>query len=266
MTHPDFAGRMITSESFIPGQEVQDLHGHGTHCIGTACGAMTPPDPSFPMRYGIAYNAEIFVGKVLSNEGSGADGGILAAIDRAISSGCHIISMSLGASTVPGTPFSPIYESIAKRALSRRTLIIAAAGNESFRPGFISPVGRPANCPSIMAVAALDNQLQVAYFSNGSINPDGGQIDIAAPGVDVYSTWTTKAPSNPSRYLTISGTSMATPHVAGIAALYAEATGKRGMELWGLLMRDAQRLALPSVDVGVGLDTVDELNKREVFA
>ncbi len=253
LTHPDFAGRMITSESFIPGQEVQDLHGHGTHCIGTACGAMTPPDPSFPMRYGIAYNAEIFVGKVLSNEGSGADGGILAAIDRAISSGCHIISMSLGASTVPGTPFSPIYESIAKRALSRGTLIIAAAGNESFRPGFISPVGRPANCPSIMAVAALDNQLQVAYFSNGSINPDGGQIDIAAPGVDVYSTWTTKAPSNPSRYLTISGTSMATPHVAGIAALYAEATGKRGMELWGLLMRDAQRLALPSVDVGVGL-------------
>ena len=253
LTHPDFAGRMITSESFIPGQEVQDLHGHGTHCIGTACGAMTPPDPSFPMRYGIAYNAEIFVGKVLSNEGSGADGGILAAIDRAITNGCHIISMSLGASTVPGTPFSPIYESIAKRALSRGTLIIAAAGNESFRPGFISPVGRPANCPSIMAVAALDNQLQVAYFSNGSINPDGGQIDIAAPGVDVYSTWTTKAPSSPSRYLTISGTSMATPHVAGIAALYAEATGKRGMELWGLLMRDAQRLALPSVDVGVGL-------------
>ena len=253
LTHPDFVGRMITSKSFIPGEDVQDLNGHGTHCIGTSCGAKNPPDPSFPMRYGVAYDAEIFVGKVLSNEGFGADGGILAAIDYAISNGCHIISMSLGASTVVGTPFSPIYESIAKRALNRGTLIIAAAGNESSRPSYISPVGRPANCPSIMAVAALDSQLRVAYFSNGSINPDGGQIDIAAPGVDVYSTWTTKAPSNPSRYLSINGTSMATPHVAGIAALYAEAMGKRGLELWGLLMRDAQRLALPSVDGGVGL-------------
>ncbi len=253
LTHPDFVGRMITNKSFISGEDVQDLNGHGTHCVGTACGSKTLPDPSSPMRYGVAYNAEIFVGKVLSNAGSGADGGILAAIDHAISSGCQIISMSLGGSTVSGTPFSPIYESIAKRALSRGTLIIAAAGNESSRPSFISPVGRPANCPSIIAVAALDSQLQTAYFSNGSINLDGGQIDIAAPGVDVYSTWTTKAQDNPSKYLTISGTSMATPHVAGIAALYAEATGKRGIELWGILMRDAQRLALPSVDAGIGL-------------
>ena len=253
LTHPDFAGRMITTQSFISGEDVQDLNGHGTHCIGTCCGSKTLPDPASPMRYGIAYNAEIFVGKVLSNEGSGSDGGILAAIDRSVSSGCQIISMSLGAPTIPGTPFSPIYESIAKRALNQGSLIIAAAGNESSRPGFISPVGRPANCPSIMAVAALDRQLQVAYFSSGSINPDGGQIDIAAPGVDVYSTWTTKAPNNASRYLSISGTSMATPHVAGIAALYAEATGKRGIELWGLLMRDAQRLALSSLDGGIGL-------------
>ena len=248
LTHPDFAGRTITERSFISGEAVQDLNGHGTHCIGTSCGPLNPPDPSSPMRYGVAYNAEIFVAKVLSNEGSGADGGILNGIDWAITNGCQMISMSLGAPTRPGTPFSPIYEEVAKRALERGTLIIAAAGNESFRPGFISPVGRPANCPSIMAVAALDNLLQVASFSNGSINPDGGGIDIAGPGVDVYSTW-----PMPTRYRTISGTSMATPHVAGIAALYAEATGKRGLELWALLMLDSQRLELPSTDVGIGL-------------
>jgi subtilisin len=261
LTHPDFAGRTITSESFIRGEEVQDLQGHGTHCIGTSCGLLNPPNPSSPMRYGIAYNAEIFVGKVLSNQGSGADGGILAGIDRAISNGCQIISMSLGAPTRPGDTYSPIYEAVAKRALSQGTLIIAAAGNESNRPGFPPrPVGRPANCPSIMAVAALDKQLQIASFSDSSINPDGGGIDIAGPGVDVYSTWSTDPltvrPPNglgPLRYVAISGTSMATPHVAGIAALYAEATGKRGYELWALLMQNAQRLNLPSADVGIGL-------------
>lgn len=256
LTHPDYIGRAITSQSFIDGEEVQDGNGHGTHCIGTACGPLNPPDPSSPMRYGVAYNAEIFAGKVLSNAGSGADGGILAAIAWAIGNGCQIISMSLGAPTRPGDTFSPIYEEVAKRALSQGTLIIAAAGNESNRPGLINPVGRPANSPSIMAVAALDSELGVSFYSNSSINPEGGQIDIAAPGGNagsvplpqIYSTW-----PMPTRYRAISGTSMATPHVAGIAALYAEATGKRGLELWALLMRDAQRLSLPSVDAGIGI-------------
>jgi subtilisin family serine protease len=257
LNHPDLVSRTITSQSFITGEEVQDLQGHGTHCIGTSCGLLNPSDPSAPMRYGVAYNAEIFVGKVLSNRGSGADGGILAGIDWAISNGCQIISMSLGAATSLGDTYSEIYEEVAKRALSKGTLIIAAAGNESDRPSPANPVGHPANCPSIMAVAALDKYLKIASFSNGSINPDGGGIDIAAPGVDVYSTWSTDPrmvrPSRPSRYRTISGTSMATPHVAGIAALYAEATGKRGFELWAVLMQNAQRLPLPSSDVGIGL-------------
>ena len=263
LTHPDFADRSIAERSFISGEAVQDLQGHGTHCIGTACGALNPPDPASPMRYGVAHRAEIFAGKVLSNRGSGADGGILAGIDWAVSNGCQIVSMSLGASTRPGTPFSPIYEEVAKRALDRGTLIIAAAGNESNRPNLVNPVGRPANCPSIMAVAALTSELGVSFYSCGSIDPDGGQIDIAAPGGNagrepvpqVYSTWTTdsRAVGGSSKYKSISGTSMATPHVAGIAALYAEATGKRGLELWALLMQNAQRLPLPSVDVGVGL-------------
>jgi subtilisin len=252
LTHPDFVGRTITTKSFISGEEVQDLQGHGTHCIGTSCGPLTPPDFSYPRRYGVAYQAEIFIGKVLSNAGSGSDGGILAGIDWAVSNGCHVVSMSLGAPARLGETYSTIYETVAQRALSQGTLIIAAAGNESYRPNTINPVGRPANCPSIMAVGAVDKQLQMSFFSNGSINPNGGQIDIAAPGLEVYSSWSTKAYPM-ARYNTISGTSMATPHVAGIAALHAEATGKRGLELWALLMQNAQRLPLPSVDVGIGL-------------
>lgn len=245
LTHPDFVGRKIVSKSFIENEEVQDKQGHGTHCIGTACGLLNPP---VPPRYGIAYNAEIFVGKVLSNQGSGSDSGILAGIEWAIANGCQIVSMSLGARTFPGQQFSGLFEVAADRALRNGTLIIAAAGNESNRPSQVNPVGHPANCPSIMAVAALDSQLQVARFSNSSINPNGGQIDISGPGVDVYSSYLMA-----TRYRRLKGTSMATPHVAGIAALHAEATGARGRVLWNLLTQKARRLALPGVDVGAGL-------------
>ncbi len=246
LTHPDFEGRAITSKSFIEGQEVQDGNGHGTHCIGTACGPLAPA--TLP-RYGVAYNSEIYVGKVLSNEGSGADGGILAGIDWAIANGCRIISMSLGAPVRPGQSYSKVYERVGRRSLRQGALIVAAAGNDSWRPyNYIVPVSHPANCPSILAVAALDAQLKVATFSNGGLNPRGGQVDIAAPGVDVYSAW-----PMPTRYNTISGTSMATPHVAGIAALISEATGATGLDLWAELMLAAQRLSLPSRDVGSGL-------------
>ncbi len=246
LNHPDFAGRIIRSRSFILGEDVQDKNGHGTHCIGTACG---PMDPVELPRYGVAYNADIYAGKVLSNRGSGSDSGILAGIEWAVNNGCAIISMSLGAPTRPGDTYSRIYEKVGQRALQRGSLIIAAAGNESRRQnGQINPVGYPANAPTLMAVGALDNKLQMGFFSNGSVNLDGGQVDIAAPGVSVYSAW-----PMPERYKSISGTSMATPHVAGIAALYAEATGARGMELWAWLMRDALRLGLPGTDVGIGL-------------
>jgi subtilisin family serine protease len=246
LQHPDFAGRSITTQSFISGQAVQDGHGHGTHCIGTALGAKCP---GVRPRYGIAYEAEIFAGKVLSNAGSGSDTGILAGIEWAVQNKCAVISMSLGAATRPGQSFSQVFERVARRTQDRGTLIVAAAGNDSQRPAIVNPVSHPANCPSIMAVAAMDVQGAIARFSNRGINPDGGQVDIAGPGVDVYSSWPL-----PTRYRRISGTSMATPHVAGIAALYAEADqGARGAALWRLVTGGALRLALPSSDVGAGM-------------
>jgi subtilisin len=246
LQHPDFQGRSISSRSFVLGEEAQDGHGHGTHCIGTACG---PRQPGQSPRYGIAFDSEIFAGKVLSNRGSGSDGGILAGITWAIANGCSVISMSLGAAVGPGQGFSPIFEAVAQRALAAGTLIVAAAGNESNRPQMIAPVGHPANCPSIMAVAALDAQGRVAFFSCGSVNHPGGGVDIAGPGVSVRSSW-----PRPVLYRTINGTSMATPHVAGIAALHAQANpGARGRALGQVVFESARRLPLLSTDVGVGL-------------
>ena len=102
LQHPDFLGRRIVAQSFIEGEEVQDGHGHGTHCIGTACGS--DQLGTLP-RYGIAHKAEIYAGKVLSNQGSGQDGGILQGIEWAVRNQCAVISMSLGARVAPARLF-----------------------------------------------------------------------------------------------------------------------------------------------------------------
>lgn len=228
--HPDFAGRAIVSKTFV-GQPVQDLHSHGTHCIGTACGPKAPAGTT--PRYGIAYRAPIFVGKVLSNSGTGATGGVLAGINWAIANRCVVISMSLGSSS----PVQTAYTAAGNAALSKGCLIVAAAGNTG------GPTGAPANSPTIMSVASLDPNLTPSSFSSV------GKIEIAAPGRDVFSSV-----PRPTRYGTKSGTSMATPHVAGCAALWAEtSTSLRGITLWRKLLATAKRLPFPASRVGAGL-------------
>ncbi len=244
LDHPDFVDRSVTTESFVSGQLVQDGHGHGTHCIGTSCGSTMPEGAR---RYGVATAAEIFVGKVLSNEGNGDDGGILAGINWAVANRCQVISMSLGADI---RKVSQAYEKVGQRALAAGCLIVAAAGNNASRSsGNNGFVGVPANSPSIMAVGAVDSQMRIADFSARSKwLSSGGKVDIAGPGVAVYSSWPL-----PKRYHTISGTSMATPHVAGLAAMWHQATGRTGSDLWAAVVRAAMKIDVRTVDVGAGL-------------
>jgi subtilisin len=244
--HPDFAGRSIVSQSFVAGAIVDDGNGHGTYCVGVACGPATPAQ--LP-RYGVACDAELYIGKVIGDDGSGADGSILAGIDWAVRNSCAIVSLSVGSPVAVGEPYSPVYEQVAQRALAAGTLIMAAAGNDSVRPDEIAPVDHPANCPSILAIAAIDEYLRIAPFSCGGINPNGGEVNMAAPGVAIRSAW-----PRPALYRMDSGTSMATPCAAGIAALLAEANPSiRGSDLLALLTKGAQPLALPVRDVGAGL-------------
>jgi len=234
--HPEFAGRAFVTQSFV-GQPVQDLHGHGTHTAGTACGPQAPAG-AVP-RYGIGYRTQIFIGKVLTNSGSGTQAGVLAGMNWAIANRCAVISMSLGAQI----PVQPAYTAAGAAALNAGCLIIAAAGNASNRPGTINPAGAPANSPTVMSVAALDITLRPAVFSNG------GKIDIAGPGVNTYSSW-----PRPGLHNTISGTSMATPHVSGCASLWAQTSANlRGAALRAKLMATAKHLPFPASDVGAGL-------------
>lgn len=249
VAHPDFAGRTVVTQSFIQGETVDDAHGHGTHCIGSAAGPRQAATGG--PGYGVAYEADIYAGKVLSNRGSGTDSGILAGIEWAIANGCAVVSMSLGATVRPNTPYSQIFEQAATRAMAKGTLIIAAAGNDSTRPNNVAPVGHPANCPSILAVGAVDVQRSVAFFSCGTVDTIG-QVDVVGPGVDIYSSWN-KEEAGLGLHKRIQGTSMATPHVAGVAVLIAEKYGARGWELWARLSQSARRLGLPSTDVGAGL-------------
>jgi subtilisin family serine protease len=231
LNHPDFLGRTFATRTFV-GEPVQDLNGHGTHCTGTACGPYAPPGTT--PRYGIGHKvAPIFVGKVLTNSGNGTTASVLAGMNWAIANNCTVISMSLGAPS----PVQAAYTAAGQAALSRGLLIVAAAGNSA------GPTGAPANSPTIMSVASLDRSLAPSSFSNF------GKIEIAAPGRDIFSSW-----PMPLRYRIISGTSMATPHVAGCAALWAQTSSSlRGQALWNKLLATARPLPYSQFRIGKGL-------------
>jgi subtilisin family serine protease len=248
LDHPDLATRFRESAhavSFVPGEPVQDTHGHGTHCVGVAGG---PWSSRSGTRYGVAPEARVLVGKVLSDAGSGFSDWILDGIDWAAENEARVITMSCVSSRRPGQPYAVVYERVAENLLRAApgSLLVAAAGNASARPWYTRAVANPAACPSLMAIAAIHRERRVASFSGRQMD-EIGEVNLSAPGVGVHSAWTGGG------YRTMSGTSMAVPHVAGVAALYLEERPNlSARDLWAAL----QARALPlgdARDFGRGL-------------
>ncbi len=184
-----------------------DGNGHGTHVAGTI--AANGGSDGLGI-YGVAPEANLWMIKVCGNSGSCWNDDIAAGIRYAADNGANIISMSLGGNTQSSLIKDAIDYAVDKKGV----LVVAAAGNDGPKNGSID---YPAANPDVVAVGAIDSGENVPDWSSRGIN-DGNyiieekEVEFGAPGVDVESTW------NNGCYNTISGTSMATPHVAGLAA------------------------------------------------
>lgn len=253
-SHPDFSSEEIEGKSFIDGQDWnRDPNGHGTHCSGVAAGNTRSDNGN---RYGIAKDCNLKIAKVLADNGRGTTSSVIDAIDWAISKKFRILSLSLASPVKLDDQPSILFETIGERALENNCLIIAAAGNDSNRPQIPQPVSMPANSKSIMAVGAIDSQMKIARFSNAGINPStGGNINVCAPGVDIISTYPKNAKNKNNLYYSMSGTSMAAPHVSGLAALYMEQFPDRSAkEIWELIENKARPIeGIKYRDIGSGL-------------
>ncbi len=254
LDHPDLEKRVTKKRSFVPGEDVQDRHGHGTAVCGIVCG---PLSPSSGPRYGVAPEAELYVGKVLSDAGVGTEGSLLEGIEWALQHTCHVICIAAGAPADGWIP-RPQYERAWRRALERQVILIAGAGQTSRRSqGILRPVEVPANSSGVCAVAAVDWTHQAADFSNAGLYPPAGAIDLAAPGVAVLTAASRTArilpPAPGSLYTRLSGTSLAAAHTAGVAALLSAARDLTGMDLLRALRESARPLRDIPRDVGRGL-------------
>ncbi|MEV7870048.1 S8 family serine peptidase [Streptomyces sp. NPDC088124] len=220
--HPDLAGKIAGSRSFVPGETVRDGHGHGTHVASTVVGSGAASDGR---RKGVAPGAKLLVGKVLGDDGRGQTSWILDGMEWAATSGARIVSMSLGG-TASG-PSDVLSETVDELSASTGTLFVVAAGNAG--PGE-KTVGTPGIADSALTVGAVDRSDELASFSSRGprLGDSAVKPEITAPGVGITAAraaGTSMPGATPvdDNYTSASGTSMATPHVSGAAALVAQA-------------------------------------------
>ncbi|TCC11362.1 S8 family serine peptidase [Kribbella soli] len=213
-THPDVAGQIAETKSFVPGETTEDVNGHGTHVASTVAGTGAA---SNGVEKGVAPAAQLAIGKVLNDSGSGAESWIIEGMEWAAHR-AKVVSMSLG-STEASDGTDPMALAVDELSAETGALFVIAAGNY----GRVSGIGSPGAAASALTVGAVDKDDARAYFQD--MGPRLGDAtvkpEIVAPGVDVLAARAAKS-SGTGSYKSLSGTSMATPHVAGAAALLVQ--------------------------------------------
>jgi thermitase len=261
-THPDIAPNFIGGWDFVDNDaNPMDGHGHGTHVTGTIAAAVenltgNPPTPEGVV--GVAPSTSILGYRVCDDNGGCTDFAIVGAIAQAVADGAKVINMSLGS-----TEYSQILDDAIQDAWNANIVVVAAAGNDGTPELFF-----PAADANVVSVGAFDEDHLRASFSNY-----GTWVDIAAPGNAVYSTYPLVAcgglgtlPGNSGCYTWLSGTSMASPHVAAAAALlWSRGDVSSNQQLVSILLNSADRqgvsgIRLDSWTANGGLNIHDALS------
>ncbi|KOG32734.1 S8 family peptidase [Streptomyces resistomycificus] len=266
-THPDLKGQVVAEKNFSTSADATDKVGHGTHVASIAAGSGAKSGGKYK---GVAPGATLLNGKVLSDDGFGDDSGILAGMEWAAAEGADVVNLSLGGMDTP--EIDPLEAAVNKLSAEKGILFAIAAGNEGDFGD--QTIGSPGSAASALTVGAVDDKDKLASFSSTGPGLDGAlKPDVTAPGVDITAA---SAPGNqiaaevgekPAGYMTISGTSMATPHVAGAAAILKQQHPEwTYAELKGALTASTKGGKYTPFQQGSGRIQVDKAVKQTVIA
>ncbi|MCW3494151.1 S8 family serine peptidase [Microbacterium sp. SSM24] len=261
-THPDLQGRVLaSSKSFVPDEEVDvDANGHGTHVASTIAGTGAA---SGGTHRGVADGAQLLVGKVLGADGSGQDSWIIEAMEWA-GQNAPIVSMSLG-SMEASDGKDLMAESLNAIAEETGALFVVAAGNN----GAPETIGAPGSAVEAFTVGSVDDPSgELSYFtSQGPLSRSGAlKPDVTGPGMDVTAARSSDS-GGEGAYVSMSGTSMATPHVAGAAAILLGANPDYTTDqLKAALASTATDVGYTAYQGGTGVIDVDAALEAPVVA
>jgi len=237
-THPDLDANYVSGYDFVNGDDdPMDDNGHGTHVAGTVAA-----EDNGEGVVGVAPAANLYALKVLDASGSGSYDDVIAALQWCMDKGIQVTNNSYGSPRDPGTLVKEAFDN----AYAAEILNVCAAGNSGNPPGKGDNIIYPARYESCIAVAATDQSDTRASWSS-----TGSDVELSAPGVDIYSTY-------PGGYVTKSGTSMASPHVAGTAALvWVAYPNWSNVEVRAQLQKTADDLGAAGWDSKYGYGLVD---------
>ncbi|MFE4550955.1 S8 family peptidase [Streptomyces sp. NPDC056785] len=218
--HPDLAGRIADAKDFSGSASTNDAFGHGTHVASIVGGTGAA---SGGTRRGVAPRADLLIGKVLGDDGYGSESSVIDGMEWAAAQHAKVVNMSLGSGT-PTDGTDSMSEAVDALTASTGTLFVVAAGNEGPNP---TTVSSPGAADAALTVGAVDRDDSLASFSSRGPRLGDAAVkpDVTAPGVGIVAAraaGTTMGTPVDADYTSASGTSMATPHVAGAVALLAQ--------------------------------------------